>query len=40
MILRLCDRFHVLPSQVLAEDAEVLRLCRVEALGRPAVDGG
>jgi hypothetical protein len=34
MILGLCDRFGCLPSQVLAEEASVLRLLRLEALGR------
>ena len=33
IILGLCDRWHKLPSQVLAEPAEVLRLLRVEELG-------
>ncbi len=37
-ILGLCDRFHVLPSQVLAEDAYLIRLLRIEELGRS--DGG
>lgn len=32
-ILRLCDRFGCLPSQVLAEDAGLLRLLRIEELG-------
>lgn len=27
--------FHKLPSEVLAEDAEVLKLLKIEALGRP-----
>lgn len=34
-MLGLCDRFRCLPSQVYAEDAEILRLIRIEALGRP-----
>lgn len=34
MILALCDRFHCLPSAVRAEDASLLRLVRLEALGR------
>jgi len=29
----LCDRWHKLPSQVLAEDASVLRLLEVYRLG-------
>jgi hypothetical protein len=32
-VLALCDRFHALPSQVLAEDAGILRLLRLEQLG-------
>lgn len=34
MLLALCDRFHCLPSQVLAEDAGLLRLLRIEQLGK------
>jgi hypothetical protein len=34
-VLRICDRFHVLPSQVLAEDASLLRLLKIETLGTP-----
>ncbi|GGU13303.1 hypothetical protein GCM10010289_38730 [Streptomyces violascens] len=34
-ILRLCDRFHCLPSQILAEDASILRLLEIEKLGTP-----
>jgi hypothetical protein len=38
-ILAICDRFHVLPSQALAESAEVLQLLKIEALARrPASD--
>jgi hypothetical protein len=33
MILGICDRFHCLPSQALAEDVGVLRLLRIEELG-------
>jgi hypothetical protein len=33
MVLALCDRFHVLPSQVMGEDAAVLRLLKITALG-------
>jgi hypothetical protein len=32
VVLALCDRWHQLPSQVLAEDAGVLRLLAVEGL--------
>ena len=37
-VLQLCDRFHCLPSQIEKEDAEVLRLIKIEALGRPPDD--
>jgi hypothetical protein len=37
-VLRLCWEFHCLPSAVLAEDAGLLRLLRIEALGTP--EGG
>ena len=41
MILGLCERFHCLPSQVLAEDASVLRLLHVYELGhRPGEPEG
>jgi hypothetical protein len=40
MILALCDRFHCLPSAVLAEDADVLRLLKIEFLGRREVAAG
>jgi hypothetical protein len=35
MILGLCERFGCLPSQLLAEDADLLRLVHIEGLGRP-----
>ncbi len=35
MILSLCDRFHCLPSQLGQEDADLLRLIRLEALAFP-----
>lgn len=35
MIIGLCDRFKVLPSQVLAEDSELLRMLAVIDLGTP-----
>lgn len=46
--MRLCERFGCLPSQLLAEDAELLRLVQIEQRGRPPeqdpqvpyVDGG
>lgn len=34
MILGLCRQFHCLPSQVYAEDAELLRMLRIEAMAR------
>jgi len=33
MILGLCRRFHCLPSALLAEDADLLRLLMIEHLG-------
>lgn len=33
--MRLCERFGCLPSQLLAEDAELLRLVQIEQRGRP-----
>jgi len=30
----LCDRWHKLPSEILAEDAEMLRLLVIAHLGR------
>lgn len=35
MILGLCERFGQLPSSLYAEDASLLRLVTIEALGRP-----
>lgn len=34
-MISLCDRWHKLPSEVLAEDASVLQLLDLAALGRP-----
>ncbi len=34
MIISLCDRFHKLPSEILAEPVELLRLVRLEAAMR------
>jgi hypothetical protein len=31
----LCDRFHKLPSEVYAESADLLRLLKIEQLGKP-----
>ncbi|HEY5986052.1 MAG TPA: hypothetical protein VIV12_06645 [Streptosporangiaceae bacterium] len=38
MVLGLCERFGCLPSALYAEDAGLLRMVRVEALGRKEVD--
>ena len=38
MILAVCDRFKCLPSQARREDAGIVRLLKIEALGRP--EGG
>jgi hypothetical protein len=35
LVLGLCDRFHCLPSQLMAEDARLLRWVRVQELGSP-----
>jgi hypothetical protein len=32
VVLGLCDRFHVLPSELLAEDCYLLRLLLIEKL--------
>lgn len=37
-MLGLCERFGCLPSQLYAEDAGLLRLLRIEALGNPEQD--
>ena len=34
-MLSLCRQFHCLPSQLYAEDAGLLRLLKIEALGTP-----
>jgi len=33
MVLGLCERFGCLPSALYAEDAELIRLVRIEELG-------
>ena len=33
LILGLCDRFHCLPSQLLAEDVELLKLLTIAGYG-------
>lgn len=40
MILGLCRQFHCLPSQLMAEDATVLRLLAIEHAGRLEEDEG
>jgi len=37
-VLSLCRQFHCLPSQVLAEDAYLLRLLAIEHEGTPVRD--
>jgi hypothetical protein len=39
MVLGLCERFHVLPSQVEAEDVGLLRMLTIRDLGTPGQDG-
>lgn len=39
LILGLCQRFGCLPSALYAEDAGLLRLLRIESLGRRDGDG-
>jgi hypothetical protein len=33
-VLQLCDRFHCLPSQLYAEDSEILQMIAIERLYR------
>lgn len=40
LILGLCERFGCLPSALLREDGRLLRLLRIEGLGRREVSGG
>lgn len=35
MVLALCDRFHALPSQVLAESTDLLRYMNIEGFEKP-----
>lgn len=39
IVLDLCERFSCLPSQVLAEDMEILQLIQIRELGRPHEEG-
>lgn len=36
-MLRICERFGCLPSQLLAEDAELVRMLTIEGYGREEV---
>jgi hypothetical protein len=36
MIIDLCERFGCLPSQLLAEDAELFRMLEIERIVRPS----
>lgn len=38
MVIGLCERFHCLPSQILAEDSEFIRMIKIVERGR-ARDG-
>jgi hypothetical protein len=38
LILNLCDRWHKLPSEVLAEDADVLRMLHMEEIERARIE--
>lgn len=40
MIIDLCQTFGCLPSQLLAEDATLLRLIAIKQLGTPEHDEG
>lgn len=40
MIIGLADRWHCRPSQVLKEDASILRMLDVYNLGTPEPEGG
>jgi hypothetical protein len=35
LVLALCERFGCLPSVLYEEDADLMRLLHIEALGRP-----
>jgi hypothetical protein len=37
-VLGLCDRFHVLPSQIEREGAGLLRMLTIEAIARGGVE--
>jgi hypothetical protein len=39
MILRLCQYFHKLPSEILAEDVELLQLMEIYRLANPEEGG-
>lgn len=37
-MLALCDRFHKLPSEILAEDASLLQMLAIVERGKPHRD--
>lgn len=39
-VLGLCERFGCLPSALLQEDASIIRMLKVEAMGRKEEVGG
>lgn len=39
MIINLCQFFHKLPSEILAEDVEMLQLMEIYQLGNPGEGG-
>jgi hypothetical protein len=39
VLLQLCDRFHVLPSQLMEEPVELFRLIKLADLGDAEGDG-
>lgn len=40
LVLGLCERFHCLPSEVLAEGTDMLRLLTIEKLAEKEREGG
>lgn len=39
-VISLCQFFHKLPSEILAEDAEMLQMMQLQALGNPGGNKG
>ena len=35
LLISLCERFHKLPSEILAEDAQLLQLLQIRDRGNP-----